>query len=1781
MAADERIGIDVDLNSNAKGLDNAIAALEGISAQIGSLGKGLRSVSTQANSMAKSLAGIDAKNIERAAAATERISRAQATSRGKNPQQFTGVDVGTSNKVNDYYTKQRVEANVRLNAEARKTAEFNKLATMQASQWTAQIKKLSEQYGEAYTHARALAQLKLGAPTPTGEGSARDVAGRMAALPVSSTEAAFHMDAYRKSLNATLEPQRALVAHLQAEEDQTNRLTNARYAMFAAGASLAAGSYAVGAAMLYTVKAAMDYETALAQISRTSGMTGVQLAAFGDELRNMAASIPVAFADIAEIATLGGQLNITSDRLDEFTTSVAQFGMTTNVQADTAAEAFGRLNGLLPDVNDNYDALGSSILTVGVNSVATESDIIGTATQIAAVGSQAGFSADEVIGFAAAMRSVGINPYLSRGGLTRIFGVISDAIANGGVQLEEFASLSGRSAAQFEQSWRDSAATTFIDLLRGMEEARQGGEDLYQTMNRLGVVNSQDRQVLAVLSQNYDELTSAIGYANAGFTEGTQLQEAFDIQAGTLASKLQMLVNALHGLFGVLATNSLAFFGPLVTGMTNLATGIADVVSASPMLQGIIGTIGLLTTVGAGLGIAAGAMTLFTAATIAGRTAWRVLTTEIQVAKLAMMEKAVADNIGTAAVNTNTGSIVRNTIAQSALGRKLGETAALSAQAAAATTAFSTATGTAAISNGAALRQVLFGGADGGNRFTNALRGGIAAIGPWAAGIGLGLLAVEGLRMGVESTQATTEQFTTALNESASAVRLFALANQGIDPTPFNVDNLAKVPGYLDLIAARSRNAWAAFNPANFDLDNSGFLGALREIEAGMVALGDGHAMRAAFIGFAEDLDLTEQGMRDLLTAVPTLRDAMITAAEGTGELEAGFDGVITEGDLFNLIMSDMENGIGYVAGEAMVGSEAMYYLADSAAEAGGELQTVADILANDFAMPTMLGELGTSMRDFALGIAEGGMIFSAVAAEGQVNVANFQAMVGAAIVAGQSQGLSAAESINNLFATLKANGLDVMAILQALQSQGVASMAGVSMQSLQASARGAQTDTSRLGTYMNTVYQNAMARASQATARTGRAMGGGRGGGRKSPNSLAGGAQSAKEEVRSLVDYTNDLRKVMNRAFEIRFGGGQALDKIADGWADIADKIADAQEAMADANQEIAETQAKMAELAADASIKQYFLGIAEAYGDVLRGDELRAELAKIDADMSKEQKNLADAQRERAEAQEEMAMGLTGDSKAARENRANVIGLVESYQDYLLALASSGTSQAELQATAARLKAQFLAQGAAAGYSANELAAYASSFDDLRTIIARVPYNVNVAFNADPALQALAEFDAEAAARAEQAGRNAGRAFSGGMGAGLGGGGGIPALDIPFPEMPELPSLGPIKKIDTNDGTRMVPLRDGHDIYDPTEETGFVGGEGAEDAGKNWWDTFWESLLENTSTTPQYTTSIGLGMGRNLVAGMGDGVKRGGANVVKGIQTEIVTKPGWSLHGTTIGHSIANGQKLGWTQATPVTTMLQKLAGAPWSARGDQTGNTFGSGQKLGYGRSGVASAMVGELGRKDWAGSGRTAGHKFGTGTKSGFDSAGPVSSMTGAVAGGAWHAQGRNAGSSVGAGVKQGWDSTGTAGKLVAAVRDAQWYSTGQSIGKNVADGMKQGFNAKQATVKGGGADKPIRMYKTGGYTGTGNPNDIAGMVHKNEFVMPADATRRIGLPALEQMRNGGPLVSGNSPRIMVVELSAYDRELLAAAGNVQLTIPGGAIATAAGAANIVATSRGSN
>lgn len=73
---------------------------------------------------------------------------------------------------------------------------------------------------------------------------------------------------------------------------------------------------------------------------------------------------------------------------------------------------------------------------------------------------------------------------------------------------------------------------------------------------------------------------------------------------------------------------------------------------------------------------------------------------------------------------------------------------------------------------------------------------------------------------------------------------------------------------------------------------------------------------------------------------------------------------------------------------------------------------------------------------------------------------------------------------------------------------------------------------------------------------------------------------------------------------------------------------------------------------------------------------------------------------------------------------------------------------------------------------------------------------------------------------------------------------------------------------------------------------------------------------------------------------------------------------------------------------------------------------------------------------------------------------------------------------------------------------------------------------------------------LAAFREGGYTGNGNPNDVAGIVHRGEFVVPADAVDRIGVSTLEAMTAAGASDPGSftspaAPGPITLNMGVFD------------------------------------
>ena len=363
----------------------------------------------------------------------------------------------------------------------------------------------------------------------------------------------------------------------QMNRQQMDAMVTGRYALYDmanAYRGIAMGAMRVTRALSQTVVQAAQFESSFTAVERAAKLeVGTQaFMNIRQALIDLSTEIPVAFDQITEIATLGAQMGIAAQDLTKFTETVAAFSAVTGASIDETAEKFGRISSLARVPTEEFENLASSVLYAGFNAVATEEEILKMAESIAAAGANAGYSGKQIVGLSTALASLGVQPEQARGVILRLFNDITRAAEGSTDKMGEFASMAGYTATEFQSIWKESPEEFFTSFLTGLSNV----ESLTTELDKLGITNTREINVLQRLSGNMDVYSQSIREASQAYEEGTALADIYGKTADNLEAKFQRLINA----FDALKASSSEAFGealkPIVEGLVAITNAASD-----------------------------------------------------------------------------------------------------------------------------------------------------------------------------------------------------------------------------------------------------------------------------------------------------------------------------------------------------------------------------------------------------------------------------------------------------------------------------------------------------------------------------------------------------------------------------------------------------------------------------------------------------------------------------------------------------------------------------------------------------------------------------------------------------------------------------------------------------------------------------------------------------------------------------------------------------------------------------------------------------------------------------------------------------------------------------------------------------------------------------------------------------------------------------------------------------------------------------------------------------
>lgn len=327
-------------------------------------------------------------------------------------------------------------------------------------------------------------------------------------------------------------------------------------------------------------KFAIDFEDSFAGVEKTVEGTPEQLEAIKQGIIDLATvgiegrnPIPQTTAELNELAAAGGQLGIQTGNILTFTETMAQMGTATNLAGEEGAQTLARFMNVANVSQSQVKNLGSSIVDLGNNYATTEAEIAAMALRMGATGSVVGIGAADILGYATALSSMGVEAEAGGSAVSRIWMEIQQAASSGGDDLAMFAELAGKSSQEFAKQWGEDASGAFQDFLKGLSESK----DQIGTLSKLGFENIRDIQALQRLAgeQGFGLLTSAIQRANTAWMENTALQAEFDKKAETTASQIQVMKNNLVEAARSIGETFLPDIANASNGVKEFAQGIA------------------------------------------------------------------------------------------------------------------------------------------------------------------------------------------------------------------------------------------------------------------------------------------------------------------------------------------------------------------------------------------------------------------------------------------------------------------------------------------------------------------------------------------------------------------------------------------------------------------------------------------------------------------------------------------------------------------------------------------------------------------------------------------------------------------------------------------------------------------------------------------------------------------------------------------------------------------------------------------------------------------------------------------------------------------------------------------------------------------------------------------------------------------------------------------------------------------------------------------------------
>ena len=348
--------------------------------------------------------------------------------------------------------------------------------------------------------------------------------------------------------------------------------------------SEAMGAMAGMGAVLVPIKAAMDFESSMADVRKVVDFeTPQQFKQMEQDLLNMTHKIPLAATELAKLAASGGQLGVARQDITTFTETVAKMSVAFDMSAEQVGESMAKLANIYKIPMKQINVLGDAINHLSNSSPAKAAEIVNTLGRVGGVAKQFGLTELQTASLTNAFISLGKSPEVASTSINAMLTKLMTA-EKGSKDFKNALKELGISTKDLKRDIAKNGEQALIDFLKQINKLPKE-KQMGVLVDLFGLEYADDVAVLTGSLETYQKSIDALKNGKDGkpIFSGSMDKE-FAARSATTANNWQLFKNQMQHLAISIGSVMLPTINALLNEMKPLVDSFIRFAQTNPDL---------------------------------------------------------------------------------------------------------------------------------------------------------------------------------------------------------------------------------------------------------------------------------------------------------------------------------------------------------------------------------------------------------------------------------------------------------------------------------------------------------------------------------------------------------------------------------------------------------------------------------------------------------------------------------------------------------------------------------------------------------------------------------------------------------------------------------------------------------------------------------------------------------------------------------------------------------------------------------------------------------------------------------------------------------------------------------------------------------------------------------------------------------------------------------------------------------------------------------------------